>query len=96
MALQINKDGKNASYFRIVKLWFNADERDMEVELRGYESKAKSDEAKTGVKTEKFRYLFTLSGAKFPNVDKANWMKDVYKEIKQSPLYGGWSAAVDV
>lgn len=98
MALQINKskDGKNASYFRIVKLWFNTDEKDMEVELRGYASKKDSGDAKTGAKTLQLIYKFTLSGVDFPNTDKANWMKDVYKFIKQSDLYEGWQNAVDV
>lgn len=98
MALQINKqkDDKTATYFRIVKLWFNADEKDMEIELRGYASKKDSDDAKTGLNTLQFSYKFTLSGTKFPNVDKASWMKDVYKELKNSQLYGGWSNATDV
>lgn len=98
MALQINKQegNKTATYFRIVRLWFNADERDMEVELRGYANKKTSDDAKTGLKTSQFEYKFTLSGAKFPNVDKASWMKDVYKEIKNSTFYEGWSNAIDV
>lgn len=98
MALQINKqkDNKSASYFRIVKMWFNVDEKDMEVELRGYKNKKDSDDAKTGLKTLQLSYKFTLSGAKFPNVDKANFMKDVYKEIKNSTLYDGWKNALDV
>lgn len=98
MPLQINKqkDGKTATYFRIVKLWFNADEKDMEIELRGYANKAASDLAQTGVKTEQFRYLFTLSGLQFPDTTKANWFKAVEKEIKKSTLYGGWANAVEV
>lgn len=97
MALQINKtkDGRNASYFRIVQLFFNTDEKDMEVELRGYASKKDSDDAKTGASKLQFSYKFTLSGVNFPNTDKANWMKDVYKFIKQSDLYEGWSNAID-
>ena len=98
MALQINKskDGKTANYFRIVSLFFNADEKDMEVELRGYASKKDSNDAKTGLKTVQFSYKFTLSGVNFPNTDKVNWMKDVYKFIKQSDLYEGWGNAIDV
>lgn len=98
MALQINKsnDGKTASYFRIVELFFNTDEKDMEIVLRGYANKKDSDDAKTGLKTSQFEYKFTLSGAKFPNVDKASFMKDVYKEIKNSTFYEGWSNAIDV
>lgn len=98
MALQIDKDheGKKISYWRIVRLYFNIDEKDLIAELRGYMSKAKSDEAKTGAKTSELQYKFTLSGLKFPNVDKASFMKDVYKEIKASTLYGGWSSAQDV
>lgn len=97
MALQIKKqkDGKTANYFRIVKLWFNADEKDMEVELRGYANKKDSDDAKTGAKTLQLTYKFTLSGVDFPNTDKANWMKDVYGFIKLSDLYEGWGNATD-
>lgn len=98
MALQINKqkDGKQAAYFRIVKLWFNADEKDMEVELRGYANKKDSDDAKMGLNTLQLSYKFTLSGVDFPNTDKSNWMKDVYKFIKKSDLYEGWSSTIDV
>lgn len=98
MALQINKteNGKQAGYFRIVKLWFNVDEKDMEVELRGYANKKDSDDAQAGAKTVQLEYKFTFSGVKFPDVNKANFLKDVYKEIKQSTLYGGWSNALEV
>lgn len=98
MALSINKqkEGKTATYFRIVKLWFNADEKDMEVELRGYANKKDSDDAQTGLNTVQFTYKFTLSGVNFPDVNKANWYKSLYKEIKKSTLYGGWSNATEV
>lgn len=98
MALQINKthEGKTANYFRIVRLYFNVDEKDMQVELRGYANKKDSDDAQTGLNTLQFSFKFTLSGVKFPDVNKANFLKDVYKEIKQSTLYGGWSNAIEV
>lgn len=98
MALQINKqkEGKSASYFRIVKLWFNVDEKDMEIELRGYASKQDSNAAETGANTLQFTYKFTLSGINFPDVNKVNWYKGLYKEIKKSTLYGGWSNAIEV
>lgn len=98
MPLQITKekDGKTANYFRIVQLWFNVDEKDMELILRGYANKKDSDDAATGLKTAQFEYKFTLSGTKFPDVNKTNWMKDVYKEIKLSTLYGGWGSAQEV
>lgn len=98
MALQIekDKDGKVIKHWDIVRLYFNVDEKHLIAELRGYETKEKRDEAKTGAKTAELIYQFTLSGSDFPDVTKRNWINDVFQFIKRSTLYGGWDKAKDV
>lgn len=99
MALQITKDknGKPISYWRIVKLYYNEDETDLMCELRGYENKAKSDQAQTGAKTAEYELKFSFSGQDFPNVNAANLKKSVYALIKKSKLYDlDWSKASEV
>lgn len=98
MALQITKqkDGKNITYWDIVQLYFNNDEKHLVAELRGYENKAKRDEAKTGAKTAEVIHRFSMSGADYPNTNKANFIKDIFSFIKKSPLYGGWSNAIEL
>lgn len=99
MALQITrtKGDKTANYFRVVKLWFNLHEKDMEMELVGYTNKADADLAEsTGASTAQFSYKFTLSGTDFPDITKANWLSKAEKDfIKNSTLYGEWSTATD-
>lgn len=94
MALSINKEGK--TYWDIVQLYFNEDEKYLVAELRGYESKQKRDEAKTGAKPTHTVYRFSMSGADYPNTNKANFIKHIFNFIKQSPLYGGWQNATDI
>lgn len=98
MALQITKqkDGKSITYWDIVQLYFNEDEKYLVAELRGYENKAKRDAAKTGEKTAELIYRFSLSGGDYPNTNKAKFVKDIFTFIKKSPLYGGWSNAIEL
>lgn len=96
MALQISKtiDGKTARYWDIIQLFFNDDEKFLQAELRGYDSKAKRDEAKTGVKTSLITLRFSFSGPDYPNTNIGNLLKTVENKIRQSTLYGGWSGVV--
>lgn len=98
MALSITKlkEGKEVKYWDIIQLYFNVDEKYLVAELRGYESKAKRDEAKTGENTAELSFRFSMSGTDFPDVNKNNFIKDIFAFIKRSPLYGGWADASDV
>lgn len=98
MALNINKtiNGVTASYWDIVQLYFNVDEKYLEVEVRGYESRNKRNEAKTGTKTALITLRFSMSGPDFPDVTKANLDQKIFQYIKNSARYGGWSTATDV
>lgn len=99
MPLQINKQkgDKTISYWRIVRLYFNVDEKHMIAELRGYENKQKSDEAATGAKTSLEDLQFSFSGTDFPDTEKANLLQKIYTLIKKSTLYGvDWSKSTEV
>lgn len=98
MALKISKpkDDKIITYWRIVRAYFNTDEKHLIIELRGYENKQKSDEAKAGTKTQEFVFQFTFSGAEFPDVSK-DILKEGYKLIKTKYIYDtDWSQSVEV
>lgn len=98
MALQITKtiEGKTANYWDIVQLFFNDDEKFLQAELRGYENKARRDEARTGQKTAILALRFSFSGTDYPNTNLGNLLKTVENKIRQSTLYGGWSNATVV
>ena len=98
MSLQITKtiNNRTANYWDIVQFYFNDDEKFLQAELRGYENKAKRDEAKTGVKTALINLRFSFSGTDYPNTNQGNLIKTIENKIRQSTLYGGWSNATVV
>lgn len=98
MPLQITKtvNGITAKDWDIVELYYNTYEKQLIAWLRGFDSKAKRDEAKNGARTALLELKFSFSGADFPNVSQGNLLKTVENLIKQSPIEGGWSNAVIV
>lgn len=99
MALQINKtkDGKTATHLDIQELYWNKHESYLVARLHAYANRKDMDDANKGLPIKSlFFFQFSMSGADFPDVTKPNLSKIVLAFIKNSPLYGGWSNAVDV
>lgn len=98
MALQITKtiEGKTASYWDIDQLYFNDREKFSQIEMRGYDSKIRKDEAYTGAKTSIIALRFSFSGSDYPNTNQGNLIKVFENKVKQSSRYGGWANAVIV
>ena len=96
MALKINitKGEKTVTHFEIVELYFNRYEKFLQVELRGYESSAKADQAKQGNKTDELRFRFSFSGDDFPEVDRPNLINQVEQKIRKTNMHGvDWTKA---
>lgn len=87
----------NVQHWEIDGLYFNKREKYLLIELRGYVSKAKRDEAEaTGANTDEYRFRFSMSNGDFPDVTKKDFMKDVFAFIKKQKRHGiDWTKAVD-